>query len=77
MIGPIPLAAYTISVNLIISHRVILLTALISKVSLHGVYPSIFHLLHDTHMIGRTILRARKLAWVVIAICNPPLLLSS
>ena len=65
-----------IPVNLIMAYGVAVLPAAIAGVALHGVDKAVLHLLHDAHMVGRTVLGAGA-ALVVIAIGNPPLLLSS
>ena len=51
------------------AYGVAVLPAAIAGVALHGVDKAVLHLLHDAHMVG--------VAGVVIAIGNPPLLLSS
>ena len=65
-----------IPVNLIMAYGVAILPAAIAGVALHGVDKAVLHLLHDAHMVGKTVLGAGA-ALVVIAIGNPPLLLSS
>ena len=58
------------------AYGVAVLPAAIAGVALHGVDKAVLHLLHDAHMVGKAVLGAR-VALVVIAIGNPPLLLSS
>ena len=65
-----------IPVNLIMAYGIAVLPAAIAGVALHGVDKAVLHLLHDAHMIGKAVLGAGA-ALVVIAIGNPPLLLSS
>lgn len=48
----------SIPINLIITNRVTVLTAAIAEVTLDSVDAAILHLLHDTNMVGRTILAA-------------------
>ena len=66
----------SIPVNFIMTYGVAVLPTAIAGVALHGVDKAILHLLHDAHMIGKAVLGAGA-ALVVIAIGNPPLLLSS
>ena len=42
----------SVSVNLIISHGIVGLPALIAGVALHGVDHTVLHLLHDAHMVA-------------------------
>ena len=65
-----------VPVNLIVAYGVAVLPAAIAGVALHGVDHSVFYFLHDAHMVGKAVLGAGA-ALVVIAIGNPPLLLSS
>ena len=58
------------------AYGVAVLPAAIAGVALHGVDNAVLHLLHDAHMVGKAVLGAGT-ALVVIAIGNPPLLLSS
>ena len=58
------------------AYGVAVFPAAIAGVALYGVDDTILHLLHDAHMIGKAVLGAGA-ALVVIAIGNPPLLLSS
>ena len=48
----------SIPVDLIISNRITILAATIAGVAFDGVDASILHLLHDAHMVGRTVLAA-------------------
>ena len=72
MIGRCP-----IPINLVISDRIVGLSAAIAGVALHGVNKAVLHLFHDTHMVGHTVLRSGESTRVIIAIGNPPLLLPS
>ena len=45
-----------IPVNLIVSHGVAVLTHRVARVALHRVDAAILHLLHNPHMVGRTVL---------------------
>ena len=45
-----------VSVNLIVSHGVAVLAHSVTGVALHGVDAAILHLLHNPHMVGRTVL---------------------
>ena len=45
-------------IDFIVTNRVTVLTATIAGVTLDSVDAAIFHLLHDTNMVGRTILAA-------------------
>jgi len=63
-------------VNFIMAYGIAVLPAAIAGVALHGVDKAVLHLLHDAHMVGNIVLRPGG-AFVVIAIGNPPLLLSS
>ena len=65
-----------VPVNLIVAYGVAVLPAAIAGVALHGVDKAVLHLLHDAHMVGKAVLGAGA-TLVVIAIGNPPLLLSS
>ena len=65
-----------VPVNLIMAYGIAVLPAAIAGVALYGVDHSIFYLFHDAHMVGKAVLGAGT-ALVVIAIGNPPLLLSS
>ena len=47
-----------IPIDLIITNRVTVLAAAIAGVPLNGVDTAILHLLHNAHMVGRTILAA-------------------
>ena len=58
------------------AYGVAVLPAAIAGIALHGVDHPILHFLHDAHMVGKAILGAGT-SLVVIAIGNPPLLLSS
>ena len=58
------------------TYGIAVLPAAIAGVTLHGVDDTILHFLHDAYMIGKAVLGA-GVALVVIAIGNPPLLLSS
>lgn len=58
------------------AYGVAVLPAAIAGVALHGVDHSVLHLLHNAHMVGKAVLGAGT-SLVVIAIGNPPLLLSS
>ena len=58
------------------AYGITILPAAIAGVALHGVDKAVLHLLHDAHMVGKAVLGAGA-ALVVIAIGNPPLLLSS
>ena len=58
------------------AHAVGVLAAAITGVALHGVDYAIFHPFHDAHMVRHIVLRPGG-TFVVIAIGNPPLLLSS
>ena len=49
---------YAISENFIIANRVLIDAAAIAGVTLDSVDAAILHLLHDTNMVGRTILAA-------------------
>ena len=66
----------TVPVNLIVAYGIAVLPAAIAGVALHGVDKAVLHLLHDAHMVGKAVLGAGA-TLVVIAIGNPPLLLSS
>lgn len=50
----------TVSKNLIIPNRILALAAAITGIALNGVDNAVFAFLHDTDMIGLTILRARR-----------------
>ena len=65
-----------IAPDLVMPHTVAALPTAIAGIALHGVDHSILHPFHDAHMIGNIVLRPRG-AFFVIAIGNPPLLLSS
>ena len=58
------------------AYGVAVLPAAIAGVALHGVDKAVLYLLHYAHMVGKAVLGAGA-ALVVIAIGNPPLLLSS
>ena len=58
------------------AHIVATLTAAIAGVALHGINYAILHPFHDAHMVRHIVLRPGA-AFFVIAIGNPPLLLSS
>ena len=58
------------------AYGITVLPTAIAGVALYGVDHSIFSLFHDAHMVGKAVLGAGT-ALVVIAIGNPPLLLSS
>ena len=66
-----------VPVNFIMAYGVAVLPAAIAGVSLHSTYPAVLHLLHDAYMVRYAVLRSRVSARIVIAIGNPPLLLSS
>ena len=48
----------SVPIDLIITNRIAILAAAIAGVALDSVDAAILHLLHDAHMIGRTILAA-------------------
>ena len=58
-------------------HVIAALAAAIAGVALHGVDHAVLHPLYDAHMVRDIILGAGVSARIVIAIGNPPLLLSS
>ena len=66
----------TVPVNLIVPYGIAVLPAAIAGIALYGVDHSVLHLLHNAHMVGKAVLGAGT-SLVVIAIGNPPLLLSS
>ena len=53
-----------------------ILPAAIARIALHGVDDTVLHLFYDANVVGKAVLRPGA-ALVVIAIGNPPLLLSS
>ena len=65
-----------IAPDLVMAHTVAALATAIACIALHGVDHAILHPFHDAHMVGNIVLRPGG-AFVVIAIGNPPLLLSS
>ena len=48
----------SVPINLIVSNRIAVLAARITRVTLDSVDAAILHLLHDANMIGRTVLAA-------------------
>ena len=65
-----------VPVNFIMAYGVAVLPAAIAGIALHSVDHAILHPFHDAHMVRHIVLRPGG-AFVVIAIGNPPLLLSS
>ena len=49
---------YTVPQYLIMSHGILVLSAGIAGIALHGVDDAVLDLLHDPHMVGLTVLRA-------------------
>jgi len=66
----------SIPINFVVTNGIAVFPATIAGVALHSVDDAVLHLLHDAHMVGKAVLRPGA-AFVVIAIGNPPLLLSS
>ena len=73
---PFSVSRCPVPVNLIMAYGITVLPTAIAGVALYGVDHSIFYLFHDAHMVGKAVLGAGT-SLVVIAIGNPPLLLSS
>lgn len=55
----------TVAENFIIAERIIPSVAAIASVAFNGVNSAVFHLFHDTHMIGKSVLWAGGTIWRV------------
>lgn len=49
----------TITKDFVIAHRILSLPAAVAGITLHGIDNAVFTFLHDTHMVGLSVLRAR------------------
>ena len=55
----------SVPINLIIANRIVGLPAPVAGVALYGVDDTVFHLLHNAHMVGYTVLRPGVSARIV------------